>query len=120
MTLRNNLYDIKDVQKTPDGVTYSNRDCIIYQVHFPGMPITPGVCIIQIAEELLSEHLQKPLQLTSIRNAKFLSILQPTGHTVRVHLSAIKETEGKVSAKAVMDNGEETIYAKISFTCNDV
>ena len=123
MTLRNNLYDIKDVQKTPDGVTYSiqlNRDCIIYQVHYPGMPITPGVCIIQIAEELLSEHLQKPLQLTSIRNAKFLSILQPTDHTVRVHLSAIKETEGKVSAKAVMDNGEETIYAKISFTCNDV
>lgn len=122
MKLRNNLYNIKDVRQTSESATYSiqlNRNCIIYQAHFPGMPITPGVCIVQIAEELLSEHLQKPLQFTSIRNAKFLSILQPTDHTVLVHLSAIKETEGKVSAKAVVDDGEETIYAKISFTCND-
>ena len=123
MKLRNNLYNIKDVQQTSENVTYSiqlNKDCIIYQAHFPGMPITPGVCLVQIAEELLSEHLHRPLQLTSIRNAKFLAILQPTDHIVLVRLSAIKEAEGKVSAKAVVDDGEETIYAKISFTCNDV
>ncbi len=111
------------MQQTSESVTYSiqlNKDCIIYQAHFPGMPITPGVCIVQIAEELLSEHLHRPLQLTSIRNAKFLAILQPTDHIVLVRLSAIKEAEGKVSAKAVADDGEETIYAKISFTCNDV
>lgn len=123
MKLRNNLYNIKDVQQTSESVTYGiqlNKNCIIYQAHFPGMPITPGVCIVQIAEELLSEHLHRSLQLTSIRNAKFLAILQPTDHIVLVRLSAIKEAEGKVSAKAVADDGEETIYAKISFTCNDV
>ena len=123
MMLRNNLYNITDVRQTPESATYSiqlNRDCIIYQAHFPGMPITPGVCIVQIAEELLSDYLQKPLQLTSVRNAKFLSILQPTGQTVLVHFSAIKQAEDKVTAKAVVDDGKETIYAKISFTCHDV
>lgn len=123
MKLRDNLYSISDVQQAPESVTYSillNKDCIIYQAHFPGMPITPGVCIVQIAEELLSDYLQKPLQLTSIRNAKFLSILKPTDHVVLVHLKGIKEAEGKVTAQAVIDDNEGTVYAKISFTCNDV
>jgi 3-hydroxyacyl-[acyl-carrier-protein] dehydratase len=123
MKLRDNLYNISGVQQTPESVTYSiqlNRDCIIYEAHFPGMPITPGVCIVQIAEELLSDYLQKPLQLTNIRNAKFLSILKPTEHVVQVHFKAIKQAEGTVSAQAVIDDGEDTVYAKISFTCNDV
>ena len=123
MKLRDNLYSISDVQQAPESVTYSillNKDCIIYQAHFPGMPITPGVCIVQIAEELLSDYLQKPLQLTSIRNAKFLSILKPTDHVVLVHLKGIKEAKGTVSAQAVIDDGEDTVYAKISFTCNDI
>lgn len=123
MKLRDNLYSISDVQQAPESVTYSillNKDCIIYQAHFPSMPITPGVCIVQIAEELLSDYLQKPLQLTSIRNAKFLSILKPTDHAVLVHLKAIKQAKGTVSAQAVIDDGEDTVYAKISFTCNDI
>ena len=123
MKLRDNLYSISDVQQAPESVTYSillNKDCIIYQAHFPGMPITPGVCIVQIAEELLSDYLQKPLQLTSIRNAKFLSILNPTDHVVLVHLKGIKQAKGTVSAQAVIDDGEDTVYAKISFTCNDI
>lgn len=123
MKLRDNLYSISDVQQAPESVTYSillNKDCIIYQAHFPGMPITPGVCIVQIAEELLSDYLQKPLQLTSIRNAKFLSILKPTDHVVLVHLKGIKQAKGTVSAQAVIDDGEDTVYAKISFTCNDI
>ena len=123
MKLRDNLYNISGVQQTPESVTYSiqlNRDCIIYEAHFPGMAITPGVCIVQIAEELLSDYLQKPLQLTNIRNAKFLSILKPTDHAVLVHFKAIKQAEGTVSAQAVIDDGEDTVYAKISFTCNDV
>ena len=123
MKLRDNLYSISDVQQAPESVTHSillNKDCIIYQAHFPGMPITPGVCIVQIAEELLSDYLQKPLQLTSIRNAKFLSILKPTDHVVLVHLKAIKQAKGTVSAQAVIDDGEDTVYAKISFTCNDI
>ena len=123
MKLRDNLYSISDVQQAPESVTYSillNKDCIIYQAHFPSMPITPGVCIVQIAEELLAQHLGRNLQLTSIRNAKFLSILKPTDHAVLVHLKAIKQAKGTVSAQAVIDDGEDTVYAKISFTCNDI
>ena len=31
--------------------------CVIYQAHFPGEPITPGVCIVQMAKELIEELL---------------------------------------------------------------
>ena len=29
-----------------------NPDHLIYKAHFPGQPVTPGVCILQIIQEL--------------------------------------------------------------------
>lgn len=54
-----------------------NPSHIIYQVHFPGNPITPGVCIIQMATEILEQDLGKKLEIDVIHNVKFLSILVP-------------------------------------------
>ena len=33
-----------------------NPDHEIYRAHFPGNPITPGVCIVQIISEVLGEQ----------------------------------------------------------------
>ena len=54
MLLKNSLYAIEG-QETADGaVCYDIRlhpDHTIYKAHFPGEPITPGVCVIQIAKD---------------------------------------------------------------------
>lgn len=55
MLLRNNLYTV--TQKEVDGLKGHfelalNPSCFIYQAHFPGEPITPGVCIVQMGKEL--------------------------------------------------------------------
>ena len=58
MLFRNNLYFIDAAQRTEDGAVYTlrlNPDHVIYKAHFPGEPITPGVCILQIGQELLSD-----------------------------------------------------------------
>ena len=43
-----------------------NPEHFIYQAHFPGEPVTPGVCILQIGKELLAELLQESLEITHV------------------------------------------------------
>ena len=74
MILKNNLYKISasNIEEKSFNLELV-PDCVIYQAHFPEQPITPGVCIIQIANELLNELLQSEYKLTTVSNAKFLA-----------------------------------------------
>ena len=75
MLLRNNLYTV-----TEAGSEYRvrfNASHPIFAGHFPGHPIDPGACLVQIAEELLSLHTGKNIQLQSIRNLKFRKAITP-------------------------------------------
>jgi len=49
----------------------------LYRVHFPGNPITPGVCLIQMATEFLEQHYGKKFQLCSAGNIKFKKPIGP-------------------------------------------
>ena len=94
MILRGELYKITGSNVETDNAAYEitlNRESFIYQAHFPGMPITPGVCIIEIATELLSDAVGKTLELQCVKNAKFLVPLIPDGKEVKVKISKIKE-----------------------------
>lgn len=78
MRLENNLYKIKALNEREWKADISLcRDSIIYRAHFPERPITPGVCIIQIASELLSHILGRKLTLVEVKNAKFLHVISP-------------------------------------------
>ena len=78
MILKNNLYKISasNIEEKSFNLELV-PDCVIYQAHFPEQPITPGVCIIQIASELLNELLQTEYKLTTVSNAKFLAVINP-------------------------------------------
>ena len=56
-----------------------SRNCriTIYQAHFPGNPITPGVCLLQIATELLELHEGVRLQLHTADAIKFRKPVTP-------------------------------------------
>ena len=95
-----------------------NPSCFIYQVHFPGEPITPGVCIMQMGKEVLEDALGKPLQVAAVKNIKFLSIISPKETTrITYLLKKVEVSEGGQSVKAqlVVMAGDEA-KAKISFT----
>jgi 3-hydroxyacyl-[acyl-carrier-protein] dehydratase len=80
MTLKNSLYTLLGSETHDGHLCYNLRlhpDSFIYQAHFPGEPVTPGVCIVQMAKELLEDHLQQPLHLTTVKNVKFLSVITP-------------------------------------------
>ena len=49
----------------------------VYKGHFPGYPITPGVCLVEIALELMGE-----VRLVGAKNIKFTSPIIPSAATV--------------------------------------
>ena len=117
MTLRNNLYTVTDRCEADGVYAYSlvlNADCVIYQAHFPGQPITPGVCIVQMVQELLEDAVGKRLSVCCVKNAKFLAVMHPTGQTVSVTLSHIKMEGETYSVQALVAEQGGTNYAKIS------
>ena len=98
-----------------------NPEHFIYQAHFPGEPVTPGVCILQIGKELLAELLQESLEITHVKNVKFLSVISPLKEKeISYTFKKIETSEDsqEVKAQIIVASDEET-KAKISFTCRN-
>lgn len=120
MKLKNNLYTVK--RKLLEGMTGSyelelNPNSFIYQAHFPGEPITPGVCIVQIGKELVEDALGRTLQIKTVKNVKFLSVISPresTSITYVLKKVEVQEGEDSVKVQLVVTDGMEP-KAKISF-----
>ena len=80
--LRGILYETVSID-TGGAVVRLLPDSPIYQGHFPGWPITPGVCLVQIALELMEEMAgQAGHDLVAAKSIKFTSPIIPTEGTV--------------------------------------
>lgn len=120
MKLKEELYTVSSRLQDGENIVFGivwNAGHFIYQAHFPEMPVTPGVCIVQTARELLEECVGRPLEVETIKNAKFLSIISPADTPEVVYvLSKINVTENAVSMQAIVKK-EETVFAKLSLVC---
>lgn len=78
-----------------------NADHPVFKGHFPDQPVMPGVCTVQIVQELLEQHLAKPLRLRTASNIKFMALIDPrTSPDLDVDISHAAMEEGvKVTAK---------------------
>jgi 3-hydroxyacyl-[acyl-carrier-protein] dehydratase len=81
--LQDNFYHIVSKDLAPASaravitIDASHR---IFDGHFPGQPVVPGVCMMQIVRELVELGVGAPLHISRADNMKFLSILNPTEH----------------------------------------
>ena len=100
---------------------------MIYQAHFPGNPITPGACIIQIAQELYEQLCGHSVEILEVKNAKFLKTMTPSPNN-RYHYSFSNISAGSDNDRmqvVVSDDDSSTseaaepisIYAKFSLVC---
>ena len=123
MKLQNSLYTITSETHDENGHEYViklNPEHTIYKAHFPGEPITPGVCIMQIAVELFESALQHPLALNCVKNIKFLRIISPKEVTeVKYSLQKIYKDEGDLKVQVIV-SADADVYAKLSLVCNEI
>ena len=119
MKLINDMYSIKTW--SDDGRKAHiefNADHIIYHAHFPGNPITPGVCIIKIISEIAELIMKKPLRLSMVKNLKFVSPISPVDSpSVCVSIDRIEEDGEMLKIRGVIAD-ENKIYTKFSIIYN--
>lgn len=119
MILKNSLYTIADKRMEGSGIFYQillDKNHFIYKAHFPNEPITPGVCIIQIAKELLEDYLHEEYEISHVKNIKFLSVLSPLSTPSVAYvfdkITILPETnECKTQVQVQQDN---VLFAKLS------
>lgn len=119
MRLIDNMYDVADM--TVDGrhctATVTLRpDCDIYRAHFPGQPVTPGVCIIGMATELASSAFGTSMRLRVVRNAKFIAVIDPHATPAVIYdITARDSDDMQLTVTVTAPSGQ--CLAKLSLIC---
>ena len=84
----------------------------IFEGHFPGQPVVPGVCMLQIIKEMLEAALGQALQMRKADHIKFLAVIDPR-KSVDVD-AAIRYTCSEDSYEVTASLfKEETVYLKL-------
>lgn len=80
-TILTDFYTLTSYNKAEDGKftahIHLNKEHDIFKGHFPGNPVTPGVCMMQIIKELAEEFTGSKLFLKTASNVKFMAIINP-------------------------------------------
>ncbi len=116
--LLKNLYKIESFTYDNNQVNATiviNEDHEIFTGHFPGNPVMPGVCMIQIIKELTEKALDLTLFMEKSRNIKFMALINPYKNpNLTLELTISKEDDTyKVKNITKMD---EVIALKFSGT----
>jgi 3-hydroxyacyl-[acyl-carrier-protein] dehydratase len=110
---KDSLYIIHDCQAHEGNVTATisiNANHDVFKGHFPGQPILPGVCSLQIVKEILEGALEQSLSLDNASNLKFLEIIDPNVvDKLTVNIS-YADKEGLLIVKSVIVDDKKSYY----------
>lgn len=114
--LLKDFYSIKQLEQDGESVTaliYVNKDHEVFKGHFPGNPIMPGVCMMQIIKEIVGEVTQSNLVMQSLSNVKFMALINPfVNPELKLELSITAEDDTvKVKNTTYFD---QTVALKLS------
>jgi 3-hydroxyacyl-[acyl-carrier-protein] dehydratase len=118
--LLKDFYEVSSLNKTGDDKYTAhiviNAGHEVFKGHFPGNPVTPGVCMMQIIKELTQQVVSSPLTMKSASNIKFMALINPEKTPkLRLDLEISETPEGIVKVKNTTCF-DETIALKLS--CN--
>lgn len=90
-----------------------NKDHRIFDGHFPGHPVLPGVCVIQIIKELTEKCLKRDLLLSVASNVKFMSVINPEKNDIIKFQIEITQNHEEVNIKNSV-HFEDTLALKLN------
>lgn len=108
-----NFYEILD--RNIDERTFRikiNPHHDIFNGHFPGNPVMPGVCMIQIVKELTQICLSKNLFMTKCSNVKFMSLINPQVNSI-LDISLVIKVDEVYKVKTIL-KFDDTIALKMN------
>ena len=84
----------------------------IFAGHFPGRPVMPGVCMVQMVKELLTQQVNEKVNLKQSRNMKFLSVIDPSTQQ-EVNLTIDYRKNGRIWEVNAKMFENETLFFKL-------
>jgi 3-hydroxyacyl-[acyl-carrier-protein] dehydratase len=112
------LYTLHSVENT-GGEAFTvhitvNAQHPIIKGHFPGNPVMPGVCMMQIIKEITQKIMDAPLVLQSASNVKFTALINPeVNPDLKLELEVHRKEDGLVKVKNI-SYFNETIALKLA------
>lgn len=78
-----------------------DKDHRLYQGHFPGRPVTPGVVLMQLFKEEAERQFNCALELQSASNIKFMAVVDPNLGENFILKSSIEKENGSLKLKGI-------------------
>jgi 3-hydroxyacyl-[acyl-carrier-protein] dehydratase len=79
--LLKDFYKVISIENSAENkylaLIHINAEHEVFKGHFPGNPIMPGVCMMQIIKELTEEISKSSLFMQSLSNVKFMALINP-------------------------------------------
>lgn len=113
MILLNDFYSIIQKDSAPGTLKAKiaiNAKHRIFEGHFPGLPVVPGVCMLQIVRELMEVDLKKELRISQADNMKFLSVINPQENSEVDASIGYTEQDGQYAINATLFAGTITFF----------
>jgi 3-hydroxyacyl-[acyl-carrier-protein] dehydratase len=111
----NDLFGIGKIAHEDGAISATlniNPDSEILKGHFPGQPVVPGACMLQIVKEVLEEALGCALQVKKADQLKFMIMIDPTNTlVVQLDISYHHTDDGAIGVTAKLSN-PEAVYFK--------
>ena len=112
--LRDSLYNIISMEHEPGLIIASiklNKSYEIFQGHFPGQPVLPGACMLQMVKEILQGEMHISLQLKKAAVMKFLEMITPhENKLLQVHINYQQQAETFFHINAFIKCDEKTYF----------
>lgn len=100
--LLKDFYSVEESGQSNEGYSTHikiNKNHKIYEGHFPGLPVTPGVILMQLFLEEAQRITSLDLQLQQASNVKFMAVVDPSQDENFILHTNISENSNTVSIK---------------------
>lgn len=98
-----------NVAKTVLEINASHQ---IFEGHFPGNPIVPGVCMMQMVKEVLEQVIGAKTRLLKAGDMKFLAVINPNDNRfVNLDLTYITMDDSNIRVDAIIQK-DTTVFFK--------
>lgn len=113
------FYNIDEIRTTESGyqidvTLFAGHK--VYEGHFPGQPVVPGVCTLTVIRESVSHAAGREMMFSSIKECKFLSALIPA-EDLKLNLDITLAPDGLLKCNVIHN---EAVAMKVSAAMTDI
>lgn len=117
--LKDSLYTVHELAEENDvleAVVSLNKSHPVFKGHFPGQPVLPGVCLMQMVRELLETFFEEKLQLQKADDIRYPAMVDPTKDDQLRFQIVFNRSDDLAKTKTMILKADDAICCKMKAT----